>query len=95
MVRDKLYIDNNLHTPKSEVAEGTNVKEFAVEDQPCTPQNPLRIEKPVTQQLSVSILSLSTLSVQAFNHKQQVFKQLLIVQIHLLLFKSFVRGEFS
>jgi hypothetical protein len=46
----------------------------------------------IPQQLSVSIL---TLSLQAFKHKQQVFKQLLIVQIHLLLFKSFVRGECS
>jgi hypothetical protein len=49
----------------------------------------------IPQQLSVSILTLSTLSLQAFKHKQQVFKQLLIVQMHLLLFKSFVRGEFS
>jgi hypothetical protein len=44
----------------------------------------------IPQQLSVSILTLSTLSLQAFKNKQ-----LLIVQIHLLLFKSFVRGEFS
>jgi hypothetical protein len=36
----------------------------------------------IPQQLSVSILTLSTLSLQAFKHKQQVFKQLLIVQIH-------------
>ena len=34
----------------------------------------------IPQQLSVSILALSTLSLQAFKHKQQVFKQLLIVQ---------------
>ena len=53
MVRDKLYIDNNLHTPRREVAEGTNVKEFAVEDQPCTPQNSLRIQKPVNVHGSV------------------------------------------
>jgi hypothetical protein len=53
MVRGKLHIDNNLYTPKSEVAEGTNVKEFAVEDQPCTPQNSLRIEKPVSVHGSV------------------------------------------
>ena len=47
MMRDKLYIDNNLHTPKREVTEDTNVMVVAVEDQPCTPQNPLRIDKPV------------------------------------------------
>ena len=47
MVRDKLYIDINLYTPKSEVMEDTNVMEVAVEDQPCTPQNPIRIDKPV------------------------------------------------
>jgi len=40
MVRDKLYIDNNLYTTKKDVTEDTNVKETAVEDQPSTPQNP-------------------------------------------------------
>jgi hypothetical protein len=40
MVRDELIIDNDLHTPKKDVTEGTNVKEVAVEDQPCTPQKP-------------------------------------------------------
>jgi hypothetical protein len=36
MVRDKLYIDNNMHTPRREVTEGTHVKEVAVEYQLCT-----------------------------------------------------------
>ena len=40
MVRYELYIDNDLHTPNNDVTEGTNVKEVAVEDQPCTPQKP-------------------------------------------------------
>ena len=53
MVRDTLYIDNNLYTPQNGVTEGTNVKEFAVEDQPCTPQNPLRIDKLVNVHGSV------------------------------------------
>lgn len=39
MVRDKLYIDNKLYTQKHEVTDRTNVKELAMEDQPCTPQN--------------------------------------------------------
>jgi hypothetical protein len=47
MVRDELFIDNDLHTATNDVTEGTNVKEVAVEDQPCTPQNTLRIDKPV------------------------------------------------
>jgi hypothetical protein len=47
MVRDTLYIDNNMYTPHNDVTEVTNVKEFAVEDQLCTPRNPLRIDKPV------------------------------------------------
>ena len=37
----------------------------------------------IQQQLNVSILTLSTLSLQACKYKQQVFKQLSIVQIHL------------
>ena len=40
MVRDKLYFDNNLYTTKNDVTVDTNVKEVAVEDQPCTPQKP-------------------------------------------------------
>ena len=47
MVRDKLYIDNNMHTPRREVTEGTHVKEVTVEDQLYTPQNTLRIDKSV------------------------------------------------
>jgi hypothetical protein len=53
MVRDELFIDNDLYTPNNDVTEGTNVKEVAVEDQPCTPQNPLRIDKPVNVHGSV------------------------------------------
>jgi hypothetical protein len=53
MVRDKLYIDNNLHTTKHDVTVDTNVNEVAVEDQPCTPQNPLCIDKPVSVHGSV------------------------------------------
>jgi hypothetical protein len=53
MVRDTLYIDNNMYTPHNDVTEVTNVKEVAVEDQLCTPQNPLRIDKPVNVQGSV------------------------------------------
>ena len=53
MVRDKLYIDNNLYTPQNDVTEVTNVTEVAVEDQLSTPQNPLRIDKPVNVHGSV------------------------------------------
>ena len=53
MVRDTLYIDNNMYTPHNDVTEVTNVKEVAVEDQLCTPQNPLRIDKPVNVHGSV------------------------------------------
>jgi hypothetical protein len=53
MVRDTLYIDNNLYTPHNYVTEVTNVTDVAVEDQLSTPQNPLRIDKPVNVQGSV------------------------------------------
>ena len=53
MVRDELFIDNDLYTPNNVVTEGTNLKEVALEDQPCTPQNPLRIDKPVNVHGSV------------------------------------------
>jgi hypothetical protein len=53
MVRDERFIDNDLYTPKNDVTEGTNVKEVEVEDQPCTPQNPVRIDKPVNVHGSV------------------------------------------
>jgi hypothetical protein len=48
MVRDKLYIVNNLYTPQNDVTEGTHVKEVAVEDQLYTPQNTLRIDRSVS-----------------------------------------------
>ena len=53
IVRDERFIDNDLYTPKNDVTEGTNVKEVEVEDQPCTPQNPVRIDKPVNVHGSV------------------------------------------
>ena len=53
MVRDELFIDNDLYTPNNDVTEGTNLKEVALEDQSCTPQNPLRIDKPVNVHGSV------------------------------------------
>jgi len=53
MVRDELFYRHDLFTPKNDVTEGTNVKVVAVEDQPCTPQNPLRIDKPVNVHRSV------------------------------------------
>jgi hypothetical protein len=53
MVRDTLYIVNNLYTPQNDVTDGTHVKEVAVEEQLCTPQNPLRIDKPVNVHGSV------------------------------------------
>ena len=55
MVRDTLYIVHKykVYTPQNDVTEGTHVKEVAVEEQLCTPQNPLRIDKPVNVQGSV------------------------------------------
>jgi hypothetical protein len=53
MVRDTLYIDNNMYTPHNDVTEVTNVTEVAVEAQLSTPQNPLRIDKPVNVHGSV------------------------------------------
>ena len=53
MVRDKLYIDNNLYTPHNYVTEDTHVKEVAVEDQLYTPQNTIRIDKSVNVHESV------------------------------------------
>ena len=53
MVRGELFIDNDLYTPHNDVTEVTNVTEVAVEAQLSTPQNPLRIDKPVNVHGSV------------------------------------------